>query len=300
MSSLLRHVALVPDDNIAGQLSPSQVTRVAAALQKQVTRDFGPLWGVSATVSAFTRLEDVPVAYWPILVGEEGQGGGGVHLDQNNQPYALVDFTTDWTVTASHECLEMLADPFGNRLVAGDSPDPERPGRVAFLVEVCDPCEVPSLGYTVNGVRVSDFYTPRYFEPPQPAASAGAARYDFMGHITAPRQVLEGGYLSWQEASGEWFQEIFFGAQPDFRSIGGFNKSAGSLRVWVDGITADLRKQAAKTRAAYPNQVLMRLPGAQDQNDLVGEATATRATRLRREIEAVRQQARQGPPAGSR
>ena len=33
-----------------------------------------------------------------------------------------------------------------------------------FLVEVCDPCEVPALGYTVNGVRVSDFYTPRYFD----------------------------------------------------------------------------------------------------------------------------------------
>ena len=170
MSSLLRHVALVPDDNIGDQLSSSDVTRVAAALQKQVARDFGPVWDVKATVDAFATLDDVPLGYWPILVGQEGQGGGGVHLDDNNQPYALVDLTSDWTVTASHECLEMLADPFGNRLVAGDSPDPKRRGRVEFLVEVCDPCEAPGLGYTVNGVRVSDFYFPttssRRPEPP--------------------------------------------------------------------------------------------------------------------------------------
>src|SRR5205814_624236 len=135
MSKLLRHVALVPDDNIKGRLTAADVATVAAALQKQAVRDFGPLWGVSATVSAFANLEHVPLGYWPIIVGNEGQGGGGVHLDQNNQPYALVDLTTDWTVTASHECCEMLADPFGNRVVAGDSPNPKRRGRVEFLVE---------------------------------------------------------------------------------------------------------------------------------------------------------------------
>ena len=37
-----------------------------------------------------------------------------------------------WSLTASHECLEMLADPFGNRLIAGDSPKPDQ-GRVQIL-----------------------------------------------------------------------------------------------------------------------------------------------------------------------
>src|SRR5262245_15214122 len=118
MSTLIRQVALVPDDNIGGQLTMGAVSKVAAALQKQATRDFGPIWGVTATVDAFASLSEVPLGYWPIIVGQEGQGGGGVHLDQDNQPFALVDFTSDWTVTASHECLEMLADPSGNRLVA--------------------------------------------------------------------------------------------------------------------------------------------------------------------------------------
>jgi hypothetical protein len=289
MSTLLRQVALVPDENVAGQLSASDITRVAAALQKQATRDFGPIWGVNALVSAFAHLEDVPLGYWPILVGEEGQGGGGVHLDENNQPYALVDLTPDWTVTASHECLEMLADPSGNRTVAGDSPHPKRPGRVEFLVEVCDPCESPSLGYTVNGVRVSDFYTPRYFDPPQRPGAGSSARLDFRGHITAPRQVLRGGYLSWREASGEWFQQVFFGARPTFKSLGRLDRSFGSLRAWVDSTTLDRRREALRQRAEYPQQVLVSLPGEHgDDDNLAGQASEQRARMLREEVARVR------------
>ena len=292
MSTLVRHVALVPDDNIAGRLPAADVSKVAAALQKQAVRDFSPVWNVNATVDGFASLDDVPLGYWPILVGNEGQGGGGVHLDQDNQPYALVDFTPDWTVTASHECMEMLADPFGNRLVAGDSPDPNRPGRVEFLVEVCDPCEVPNLGYTVNGIRVSDFYTPRYLEPSQPASTAGG-KYDFMGHLTAPRQVLRGGYLSWKEADGTWFQELFFGAQPEFKNLGHFDKSFGSLRAWIDSTTLKNRTEMLKQRARFPNQVLSRLPGEfVADNDMAGEAAKRKASGWREEIRQLRSSAR--------
>lgn len=289
MTKLLRHVALVPDDNIGHQLKPSDITRVAAALQKQATRDFGPIWGVTATVDGFASLDDVPLGYWPIIVGKEGQGGGGVHLDKNNQPYALVDLTPDWTVTASHECLEMLADPHGNRMVAGDSPNPKRPGRVEFLVEVCDPCEEPTLGYTVNGVRVSDFYYPNYFDPSQHSKAATMTKYDFMGHLTSPRQVLRDGYLSWREASGAWFQELFFTAKPTFKSIGTFKKSFGSLRAWIDSTSHALRQKALKKRAAYQQQVLVQLPGEHDDdNNRATEASRVRAAALRAEIRVVR------------
>lgn len=212
---LIRQVALVAD---TGRLSLRDITRVAAAFQKQATRDFGPLWQVQATVDGFERLEDVPLGYWPILVGDEGQGGGGVHLDQNNQPFALVDFTPRWTLAASHECLEMLADPFGNRLVAGDSLAPGQ-GRVEFLLEVCDPCEAPQFGYTINGVLVSDFYTSRFFDPPQPAGNA--VQYSFRGHIKQPRQVLTGGYISWHDpVTDHWFQQTFFGSRKQIRDLG--------------------------------------------------------------------------------
>jgi len=36
---------------------------------------------------------------------------------------------------------------------------------VEFLVEVADPPEDPQFGYTVNGFLVSDFLTPRFYDP---------------------------------------------------------------------------------------------------------------------------------------
>jgi hypothetical protein len=143
---------------------PSDVARVATALQRQVTRDFTPVWNVRATVDALPTLEDVPIGYWPMIIVPDVQGAAGIHLDQDGQPYALIEMSDSWSLTASHEMLEMLADPFGNRVVAGRSLKRGQ-GRVGFLVEVCDPSEVAEFGYTVNDILVSDFCTPRFFDP---------------------------------------------------------------------------------------------------------------------------------------
>jgi hypothetical protein len=132
---------------------PSDLSRVAAALQRQVTRDFGPIWEVSATLDDFPRLEDVPVGYWPLMIVPDVRGAAGVHLDDDGQPFALIEMSDSWSLTASHEMLEMLADPFGNRLVPGRSVKRGQ-GRVEYLVEVCDPSEAAEFGYTVNDILV--------------------------------------------------------------------------------------------------------------------------------------------------
>jgi hypothetical protein len=150
---LTQQIALVPDD---AKVNQSQLTRVASALSKQVARDFAPIWNVQATVDPFTRLEDVPSDYWPIIIAKKVEDAAGFHDDEHGQPFALVEFGPDWSLTASHECLEMLADPFGRRLRAGNVPDqaikvgqPNR--RVRYLVEVCDPSEAGDFAYQVNG-----------------------------------------------------------------------------------------------------------------------------------------------------
>ena len=160
---LTNNLALVSEVN--GH-DPSDVARVAAALQKQATRDFGPIWEVSATVDAFPKLEDVPVGYWPMIVQTDIDmpGAAGVHMDKDGQPFALIAMSDSWSLTASHEMLEMLGDPFGQRVIAGKSPKRGQ-GRVEFLVEVCDPSEAEQYAYTVNDILVSDFYTPRFFDP---------------------------------------------------------------------------------------------------------------------------------------
>jgi hypothetical protein len=136
---------------------------------------------------------------------------------------------------------EMLVDPSGNRQVTGDSPKPGQ-GRVGFVVEVCDPSEAADFGYTVNGIVVSDFYTPHFFDP----VAAGGVRYCFTGALKAPRQILRGGYLSWTEPQSDhlWQQIWFEGGTPTFRDLGPTSKASGSLRAYIDRMTEPERAAA--------------------------------------------------------
>jgi hypothetical protein len=226
---LVRQLALVSETK---KVSFSALSRVGAALQKQATRDLAPIWEVKATVDSFASLDDVPVGYWPIIITEEDLGdAAGIHEDNEGQPFALVKFDNGWALTASHESCEMLVDPFGNRMMPGQSPKKGQ-GRVEFLVEVCDPSEDTPFAYRVNGIVVSDFYTPNYFDP----VTATGVRYSFTGAITSPRQVLKNGYLSWHDpVSDHWFQEIFFsGSKPTFRDIGKIDaQSSENLRAML-------------------------------------------------------------------
>jgi hypothetical protein len=89
----------------------------------------------------------VPNGYWPLIVMDNinTRGAAGIHEDRNGQPFASITASSvldQWSLTASHEALEMLVDPWGNRLVAGDSPKSDQ-ARVSFLVEVSDPSVNP-------------------------------------------------------------------------------------------------------------------------------------------------------------
>jgi hypothetical protein len=211
---MLRHIALVAKTR---HVSLAEVARVAAALQKQVARDAGPIWGLQASISAFAGLGDVPIGYWPILVMDDihDSGAAGIHLDKHGRPFVLVEYGPTWSLTASHECLEMLVDPSGNRQFSGPSPAPGQ-GEVNFLLEVCDPSEDAQFGYTIDGVLLSDFYTPTFFEH-----TGSGARYSFTGAIKAPLEVLKNGYLSWYEpVLKSWFQQQYFGSSPKFIDLG--------------------------------------------------------------------------------
>jgi hypothetical protein len=257
------------------------LARVTAALQREAIRDFRPIWDVEATVDAVPVLEDVPVGYWPIIIRDDigVPGAAGIHLDDNGQPFALVTMSDSWSLTASHELLEMLADPFGNRLVPGPSPKAGQ-GRVEFLVEVCDPSEAAGFGYTVNGILMSDFYTPRYFDP----VKASGVRYSFTGALDRPRVVKKGGYLSWHHPpSNHWWQQTWFtGNAPKFRDLGVFNASAhGSLRAWIDhetqhpGIDEGLKKSDETLMAAVAT------------GDDIADATQAKAQAWRKQIQGM-------------
>lgn len=233
---LPRHVAIVSQSS---SVPFGAVARAAGAIQKQVTRDFSRTWKITATVTAFQTLDDVPVDYWPIIIEDNinQPGAAGYHTDDNGQPFSLVSSEGNWALTTSHECLEMLADPFGNRTVAGSQPQQADQSvvnlsRVNYLVEVCDPCESEDDTYSVNGIALSDFITPRYYDP----SVATGARYDFMGKIKNPHEVLAGGYVSFgNPATNEWYQ-VLVDASGNAKtvSLGKLSAKHGSLREQLD------------------------------------------------------------------
>jgi hypothetical protein len=288
---LTEHVAIV---SMAGEVPIRDLMQVAAAVQKQVTRDFTPLWGIAATVDAFQDLASVPSDYRPVvlfgdpgelpsrlesLMGEqppqalidvlESDEVAGIHLAAiTRQPFSLASVSGAWTVTVSHETLEMLADPYGNRLVAAVHPL-DRAQRVCYLLEVCDPCL--STYYTVNGVPVSDFYTPRYFDP----VRAESVRYSFTGSIESPLQILEGGYLSWVDPLDSGLYQLQAGGQPILLSSRAeLARSGAALRSVVDSDPRTPRAGGAMLRLA-PSAV-----AGEGANIGVKEASAGTAERI--------------------
>jgi hypothetical protein len=264
---------LVPEggDGLLGELA-----RCSAAIQKQVSGDYAPIWAVDATVDAFARLEDVPLGYWPVIVMPDIQEPGalGYHTDRNGQPYALVQYQPGWELTASHETLEMLADPQGSRLSEGPSLK-EGQGRVQYLVEVCDPCEAADFGYDVDGLLLSDFVTPSFFG----AEAAAGTGFSFTDAVSKPREVLRGGYLTWYDPEGgHVWQERYFGAEPEIVDLGVFEPGT-SFREQVDRVTLPAR----------PPEGVAPAPARDD-------AREARADALRREIRALELRERLATP----
>jgi hypothetical protein len=265
---LPHHIAIV---SLTRAVSTRSLLQVTAALQKQVTRDFAPIWGLPATVDAFDDLTSVPNDYYRVIifgdageladelqtqVGEqpavrlldelEGRQIAGIHLNAlTRQPFALVSATDSWTVVLSHEVLELLADPSGNHLIAAAHPT-RLDERVKYLIEVCDPCL--SVWYPVNGVPVADFYTQRYFDP----VGVNGIRYSFTGSIERPRQILEGGYLTFLDPRDSALYQMHAGSDEPVELVGleDLARSSAPLRTLVDTNPRTPQVNAARLRAA--------------------------------------------------
>src|SRR5262249_21690232 len=165
------HIALVAETKEVGM---SDLGRVTTALQKLVSRDLKPIWNVDATVEAYKSMTEVPAGYWPVIIKDDigVQGARGMHLvEKDGQAFAMVEYDKgdedSWTVTASHELVDMLVDPFGNRTISAPSPNPADNGKeVDILVEIAQPVEGKERGHRIDGVLVTDFVTPAFYTKP--------------------------------------------------------------------------------------------------------------------------------------
>ena len=206
--------------NESNTLNDSDAQAAVAALQKQVSKDFFPVWGVDASLSFVSRTAAVPPEAWQIVLLDNADQAGvlGYHdLTAAGLPLGKVfagselQHASSWTNALSHETLEMLADPDINLSVLVDDTQDRRGWLFAY--EVCDACQADSLGYQIDGILVSDFVYPTWFES---FRAPDSTPFDRMEAISKPFQLAPGGYISvlridntrgWQEitASGELY-----------------------------------------------------------------------------------------------
>jgi hypothetical protein len=197
--------------NESSEASDRMIKWLTAALQIQVTRDFAPIWGINATLN-FIPNHGIPnPAHWQLVFLDNADVAGalGYHdLTASGLPLGKVFIRTTelandaWSVTASHELLEMLVDPYVDNAVIILNADSSG---TAYGYEVGDPCEADNLGYVINDFKMSDFATPDWFNPP---TLIPGGKFDFTGHMTAPLQILPGGYAGVLNigSSGGWTQ----------------------------------------------------------------------------------------------
>jgi hypothetical protein len=172
--------------------------QVRAAMAIQVNSHFNQYYGISAVIEVHNSL---PSGYWPIFIRKQlsVSGVNGFHYFAQNTPYAEVLYNADWTYTLSHELLEMLYNPYGlefeNYTDAGGQ-------TVDYVAEVADATN--GKGYKINGVMVSNFITPNYWD----LFTSSTVKYDYMGLLTAPRQLADGGYMSFRDNLGNYTKAI--------------------------------------------------------------------------------------------
>lgn len=214
----------VPDIAIINfsSVNDRTVQRAVRAINRQVFEDFMPIWGsayMCKVLAPAYELDD-PDVVAPDQVAAKAviflvdnahlQTALGYHtLNSAALPVGFV-FTDlgDWTVSLSHEVMEMIVDPTANRFVPG--PDPRAPlGAVTpdwlwHSYEVCDPVE--RTVYEIDEIMVSNFVTPSYFAKPVAGGGNEAGRRnDFLGIGVDAFGLLPGCRLGARHPeSGEW------------------------------------------------------------------------------------------------
>lgn len=191
--------------NASTAVTDDEAKQVMDALQIQVSRDFAPVWGVDASlIFVPSGISPAPGTWWLTVLDNSDQAGAlGYHdITPDGLPIGKIFAGTDkaigssWSVTASHELLEMLGDPDINLTVLVDN--------ILYAYEVGDAVEADELGYLINGVLVSDFVFPSWFE----TFRKPGTQFDFGGHVAAPLQLLPGGYIGYLDiTSGQGWQQ---------------------------------------------------------------------------------------------
>ena len=208
--------------NFSSTQTDAMVQETIRVMNRQVMEDFMPVWGYGRTLklvaATFDPADDdslaeekVPADSVIYLVDESSvEGALGYHdLNSRDIPvgFVFVLDPNDWTVTFSHEVLELILDPTVNIFVPGPHPnDPQN--IVLHTYEVCDAVERTS--YQIDGIDVSNFLTNSYFTIGEQIGT----RNDFLGVGVTSFGVTENSHITFFNLESGEFETVFGHAAP--------------------------------------------------------------------------------------
>lgn len=264
-----------------GKVADEELQVAIRAINRQIAHDFEPYWSVGAALRLEGRSAETPetmklqdmrgdsVLYlWDQVDVEDALG----YHDVNNRgiPFGFV-FTElskklgeNWTVTLSHEALELIADPEVNLLVAG--PHPANPKKNVFhWYEMCDAVQAES--YKVDGVDVSNFLLPLYFT----GEDEFEGRNDFLGRRHNKKALRSfginpGGYIGFfnpQSAEHETFALKGDSVAKQRLEVKG-KATAARRSVRYRSLVEEIASDSPRRRSAGPSRMVRSAAAASD------------------------------------
>jgi hypothetical protein len=213
-------------------LTSQQIDELVTVIRIQIDRDFTPVWGISASVEKWLTGTPAPEDSWRVIIRNVTDSGHDIDTCGTgsflNAPIAdvVMDCFSTLVHAVSHECLEMLANPFNTKVHRFDPPPepqkagspaptptpadcfaPRIPKKALYEHEICDPCKSIDAGYTINCRKVSDFVVPAYFDPYP--SNDPKQRYSFVGGVTQPLTPSLLGYQNYSliDTGESWVYE---------------------------------------------------------------------------------------------
>lgn len=182
-------------------IQSAEAKRVINAINTQLKSHFGPLWHIDARLSLVTGpISFENLAYGGVIIVADKaniEGALGYHdrIKKTGLPigYVFQDICEElgepWSVTLSHEVLEMVLNRHTNYYAIGPHPK-EKTRNVIHWLEACD--AVQDQTYEINKVLVSDFIAPLFFTPEREVNE----KVNFLGTSTLRSfECTAGGYL---------------------------------------------------------------------------------------------------------
>jgi len=209
---MVQQVAVI---NESTRLSDQEIATHISAVQEQMDRDVGPIWGFAVKLNQIPKGDPAPNdQWWMVYLDHTDQAFAlGYHdLTPSNLPMGKVFVETTLSASQtvsrvlSHETAELLVDPWLKRVVQVDNRQ--------YLVEVGDPLSMDSQGYLIGGVRVSGIALPGYYYETD-------NRYDLHGLLPGPiPTAIHGTFLMWFENNGwQWHMAATDPSQEENRKI---------------------------------------------------------------------------------